>query len=257
MREYKLTYQKNIRDLGGLVGYEGKKVKYGRIFRGGFLDKVDPSDVPVLDSFKLTDIVDFRGQMEFEHRPDVQLKGVIYHNFPAMYENVSKEHFTNPDGNLIWFVEHESDGHRHMLKVYKELMTSEYGQEAYKNFFKLLLSSDDRVVYFHCSQGKDRAGLAAYLVEIALGVSHEDAKIDYLLSNIAMETKIKHLKNMLKDEPFYNPTYELKLLDVFYAKEDYLNAAIESVIKEYGDFETYLEKVLEVDLNKLRELYLE
>ena len=257
MREYKLTYQKNIRDLGGLVGYEGKKVKYGRIFRGGFLDKVDPSDVPVLDSFKLTDIVDFRGQMEFEHRPDVQLKGVVYHNFPAMYENVSKEHFTNPDGNLIWFVEHESDGHRHMLKVYKELMTSEYGQEAYKNFFKLLLSSDDRVVYFHCSQGKDRAGMAAFLFEMALGVDMETAKADYLRSNIAMAGRVEKLIELVKDKPFFNDEYKESMYSVFSAKIEYLEGAVETIIEKYQSIENYLKNVLDVDIVRLRKIYLE
>ena len=257
MREIELRYQKNVRDLGGLEGYNGRRIKKGRIFRGGFLGRVSDEDIEIINNLHLTDIIDFRGEYEFLGRKDYPFEGVIFHNFPPLQENIKKEHEHLSDANLLWFVSDFDSGHSHMYRMYSTLLICEKGIQAYKNFFKVLLEDDKRVVYFHCSQGKDRAGLAAYLVEIALGVSHEDAKIDYLLSNIAMETKIKHLKNMLKDEPFYNPTYELKLLDVFYAKEDYLNAAIESVIKEYGDFETYLEKVLEVDLNKLRELYLE
>ena len=62
--------------------------------------------------------------------------------------------------------------------------------------------------YFHCSQGKDRAGLAAYFLEIALGVSKEDALNDYFLTNEAMEIRIKNLKEQVKNEHFYNKKYE-------------------------------------------------
>ena len=58
MREIELYYQKNIRDLGGLVGFKKKKVKSGRIYRGGFLGHVNVEDVKIINSLHLTDIVD-------------------------------------------------------------------------------------------------------------------------------------------------------------------------------------------------------
>ena len=256
MREYKLHYQKNIRDLGGLIGYQGKKVKFGRIFRGGFLDRVAPEDVPILESFKLTDIVDFRGKEEFENRPDYVLKGVTYHNFPVIQEKVNKEDLHNEDGNLLWFIKDNRPGHDHMMEVYQETVTTPRGIEAYKNFFKVLLE-DNRVTYFHCSQGKDRAGIAAFLIEMALGVDLEVAKEDYLRSNLAMEHRVEMLIEQVKNKPFYDEKYKKSMYDVFSAKIEYLEATIAIINEKYGSILDYLKNVLEVDIDRLRKLYLE
>ena len=257
MRKIDLSYQKNVRDLGGLVGFNGKKVKEGRIYRGGFLGIVDEEDIKIINSLHLTDIVDFRGSVEFEHRPDYRFEGVTYHNFPSMREDVKAEKSKTEDSNLLWFLGDNTDGFAHMHNLYPELLLDEAGVSAYTKFFELLLSKDDGVFYYHCSQGKDRAGLASYLLEIALGVSEKDARSDYLLTNEAMEIKIKNLKEQLRYEHFYNETYEKALEEVFSAKEEYLDHALESVNRRYGSIENYIKDVLKVDIKKLRALYLE
>lgn len=257
MRKIDLSYQKNVRDLGGLVGFNGKKVKEGRIYRGGFLGRVSEKDIEIINSLHLTDIIDFRGSTEFERRPDYQLDGVTFHNYPSMKEDVKAEKSKTEDSNLLWFLGDNTDGFAHMYNLYPEILLDDAGLKAYTKFFELLVSKDDGVFYFHCSQGKDRAGLAAYLLEIALGVSEKDARSDYLLSNKAMESKIKNLKAMLRNEPFYNKTYEKALEEVFSAKEEYLDHALEEVNKKYGSIENYIKEVLKVDINRLRALYLE
>ena len=256
MREIELHYQKNIRDLGGLVGYKGMKVKSGRIFRGGFLDKLSEEDVLVMESLHLTDIIDFRSEKENKNRPDYYFEGVNYHNFPPLTENVKKEHQQYEDGNLLWFISPGTRGRDHMMQSYRECVTTPKAIEAYRNFFKILLM-DNRIVYFHCSQGKDRAGIASCLVEIALGISQEDALKDYLKSNKAMQKRIEVLVEMVKNKPFYNEEYHHSLLDVFSAKEEYLNAAIEEMIKMHGSVLNYIKKELKVNVTKLRKLYLE
>lgn len=257
MKKIILSYQKNIRDLGGLIGFKGKKVKEGRIFRGGYLGKVNNKDIEIINSLHLTDIIDFRGEEEFANRPDYRFDGVTYHNIPSMKADVKKEDSRNEDSNLLWFLGENTDGFAHMYNLYPELLTHDIGIGALKKFFELLVSKPNGVFYYHCSQGKDRAGLASYLLEIALGVSESDAREDYLLTNEAMEIKIKNLKEMVKNEPFYNETYEKALEEVFSAKEEYLDHALEMVKAIYGSIENYLKEVLKVDIDKLRALYLE
>ena len=120
-----------------------------------------------------------------------------------------------------------------------------------------MLSKPDGVFYFHCSQGKDRVGIAAFLLETALGVSEEVCREDYFVTNEAMEIRVKHYIEDLKCEPFYNETYEKALRDVFFAKEEYLEHALEVVKEKYGSIENYLIKELNVDIDNLRALYLE
>ena len=256
MEKIELDYQHNVRDLGGLVGYNGLKVKKGRLFRSGFLGKVSASDIEKINNLHLTDIVDFRGSIEFEHRPDYRFDGVTYHNCPPLIENINEEQKNLSDANLLWFVDDTVGGFSHMLNIYKTLLLTEEGIKAYKNFFNILLN-DDRRVLFHCSQGKDRAGLAAFLIEVALGVSLEDVKADYLLTNEAMKIKIEELLIIERKKPYYNERYHQSMIDVFSAKEEYLAATIEALTKEYGSVLNYIKKALNVDVDRLRNLYLE
>lgn len=257
MKIHGLSIQKNIRDLGGLVGYKGKTIKHRRLFRGGALNDISDKDAEILNSLHLTDIVDFRSKMEFVHRPDFIFDGVTYHNFTTFEHEHKKEDIVHDDGNLLWFMNKNDTGFKHLVRTYKDLVDSSEGQEAYRNLFKVIMSRDDAVIYFHCSQGKDRVGIASYLIESALGVSEEDKIKDYLLSNIAMDHRKDKLIESVKNRPFYNEQYKKDLLEVFSAKIEYLEEAINTINSKYGGIISYLENVLEVDINKLRKMYLE
>ena len=257
MRVYELSKQKNIRDLGGLKGYQGKTVKYGRLFRGGALDKVSQEDVEILKTLNITDIVDFRSKEEFVYRPDYWFENVKYHNFTTFEHEHKKEDIKHDDGNLLWFMDQGDTGFQHLYKTYLELVDTDEAQRAYANFFEVIMSDDKRVVYFHCSQGKDRVGLAAYFIESALGVSEEDKIEDYLLSNIAMEKRHEALINSVKDRPFYNEQYKNDLIEVFSAKLEYLKGALELINSKYGGVESYIKNVLHVDIDKFRAMFLE
>lgn len=78
-----------------------------------------------------------------------------------------------------------------LLSTYRDLVATEEGICACQNFFKVLIDYEG-VFLWRCSQGKDRAGLAAFL-EYFLGVSLEDCINNYSYTNIAMELKIKEL----------------------------------------------------------------
>ena len=257
MKIYELSHQKNIRDLGGLIGADNRPIKYGRIFRGGALNKVSEEDVEVLKSLNITDIVDFRSKDEFVHRPDYKLDNVRYHNLTTFEHEHKKEDIEHDDGNLLWFMDKGVTGFEHLLRTYKELVDTSEGQEAYRNLFKIIMADNEPVTYFHCSQGKDRVGIGAYLIESALGVDLETIKEDYLLSNVAMDKRKHTLIEGVKNRPFFNEQYKKDLLEVFSAKLEYLNAAIEVIDTKYGGVPSYLENVLNVDIKKLRDMYLE
>lgn len=256
MKTIEFTYQKNARDLGGLIGFGGKKVKYGHLFRSGLLAKVSQEDIDKIKQLGITDIVDFRGQKEFEYRPDYHFEGVRFHNFPTMAMKEDENHKENEDSNLLYFMNGSTEGKKHMMQLYRDSVSSDNGKEAYKNFFRLLQSNNGAIL-FHCSQGKDRAGLGAYFLEIALGVDEKTARDDYLRSNVAMELKIEQLKEMVKDKPYYTKEYEKALEDVFSARSEYLDEAIRTILENHKSVEEYLKKDLEVDLDLIRKKYLE
>ena len=253
---YELSFQKNIRDIGGYVGYNHRKIKTGHLIRGGHLGKISNEDAVILNSLGITDVIDFRSEDEFLGHPDFRIEGAIYHNYPLIEDKIKKEDRDNADGNLLWFVNEKDTGREHMIKSYRTLITSDIGKKSFSNFFKLIMSKNG-TFYFHCSQGKDRAGLAAYMLEIALGVSEEDALKDYLLTNKAMEIRVKYLLEIEKKKPYYSLKYEQALYDVFSAKEEFLNEALKAAKEEAGSMINYIKNILKVDIDKLREMYLE
>lgn len=256
MKKYELSFQKNIRDLGGLVGLNGRKIKYGRLYRGGALHHLNEEDVEIINSLHLTDVIDFRADDEFVHRPDYPFEGVTFHNFPVMRKKMNQEAQKHDDGNLLWFIEGNKSGFDHLRLTYVEMVDDPAGQEAYRRFFELLCQ-DHKVFYFHCSQGKDRAGLAAYLIETILGVDEKTKREDYLLSNEAMVSRADILISSVENKLFFTPEYRQSLIDVFSARIEYLDEALKVIDEKYGGIDNYIENILHVDVKRMRGLYLD
>ena len=60
---------------------------------------------------------------------------------------------------------------------------------AFRKLFALL-ENNDVPLLFHCSAGKDRSGVAAMLILLALGVPAQDVVADFALSNAYRATNI-------------------------------------------------------------------
>ena len=112
-----------------------------------------------------------------------------------------------------------------------------FNNKAFDKLFKLLLKNDGSV-YYHCSAGKDRTGIATFLIMMALDMNEEDAINEYLLSN-------KYLKNFI--DQFYlehNVSKEFqKLADkLLYVREENILLAINAIKCKYQSYDDYFEK---------------
>ena len=257
MKVVSLKYTFNTRDLGGLKGKDGRLIKSNKLFRSGSLHKLSEEDIQTLINENIKVVVDFRSEKEFIHKADVRIDGITYINLPALPKDDRDGKGKHADSNLLWLVNKESGGKKLLMNTYKNMLLTEEGKAAFKGFFKVLMENNDGAILWHCSQGKDRAGMAAYLLEYALGVSEEDRVNDYMLTNIAMEKKIKQLTPIVLKES--NGDYSLlpSLKDVFSADIDYLNEALNSINETYGSIDNLLLNELEVDIKLLQDKYLE
>ena len=246
----------NTRDLSNFKGYNGRAIKENKLIRSGHLSVLTDNDVTTLKNHDLKIVVDFRSEHEFVSRADRRIEGVTYLNFPALPKKELASSGSNADSNLLNLVNKETGGKKLLLATYKNLFLTTEGIEAYKNFFKVVSENKEGAILWHCSQGKDRAGMAAYLLEYALGVSEEDRIKDYLYTNVAMEKVIARLTPKVMKLSNNDKALLPHLYDVFTAQMDYLNAAIETINETYGSIDNYLTNVLNVDIEKLRENYL-
>ena len=69
---------RNPRDLGGYIGYQGRKVKMHRLIRSGKISNITAKDEQFLLDYGLTKIIDLRSPHECRKMPDSTLPGVEY-----------------------------------------------------------------------------------------------------------------------------------------------------------------------------------
>ena len=174
-RSYGLAGASNFRDLGGYVGHGGRHVKWGKIFRSDHLGLLTAQDTAHLASLGLARICDFRGATERQLRPSV-LPGVPVHSLAIEPTVVQALHDFAARGQGLT----EADAVQLMQQTYRDFVT--HNSPRFKQLFDHLLESDAPLV-FHCTAGKDRTGLAAALILLALGVDEATVMQDYLLTN--------------------------------------------------------------------------
>lgn len=230
----------NFRDLGGIRNTEGKYVKWGKIFRGDELHNLTESDLQYLSSIPLISIVDFRSPSEIEAAPDKNPSS-LKENYAYSIEPGNLSDFAGMNFNNLRAGEMDSM----MMQLNIQLVTDPRYIERYREFFNLLQNENDVPLLFHCTAGKDRTGMGAALVLSSLGVDEEVIYQDYLLSNQYLEEKYGKLKSEYPN-----------LAALFGVKREFLQAGIEQIKKDHGSVEKYLTDVLNVDLEKMKNMYL-
>lgn len=238
----------NVRELGGQITADGKRVRNNLLFRTGELEKATESDICRLtQEFKISCIIDFRDPGEARERPDREVPGADYICYPALPPmEQPKDRIKN--GPL-------PDAEEMFPRIYRDLAESEEAIGAYRSFFKTLLAAQGAPVLWHCRQGKDRTGIAAILLLTALGVSREACIQEYLLTNEHMLPRYKMYLTM-ETETWKRDMMKL----ISFVREDWLDEYLHIVDERFGGLERYLRDVLLVsdeDKEKLRRYYLE
>ena len=130
-----------------------------------------------------------------------------------------------------------------MMDIYERMVLDEASQRGFASFFDDVLDTPDGAVLWHCTIGKDRAGLAAMLLLHVLGASHEDILRDYEATNRYVASRTEDIMDALA-------TYHLagkldKSIQVINAADPrFLQAALDAIDREFGGLDAYVEKAL-------------
>ena len=122
------------------------------------------------------------------------------------------------------------------------------------------LENEDVPMLFHCTSGKDRTGVGAMLILLALGCSRETALKDYLETNRCRAEQLDALRENFQamggeDEE----RYELMVIQ-YGVLPKFAEAALDAIMERYGSWDRYFEQEYGLDqtrLNALRDRYLE
>ena len=165
----------NFRDLGGYPGHGGRPLRWRKLFRSAHLGGLTPQDHAQLAPLGLARTFDFRGHAERAETP-YQLPGAKQHSLaiePTLVQHMQSLAAAGQriTGELVAGL---------MQDVYRSFINEH--AHRFAELFEHLLQTDAPSV-FHCTAGKDRTGVAAALILLALGVPRELVLQDFMLTN--------------------------------------------------------------------------
>lgn len=232
----------NFRDLGGLTGKDGKKIRPFSILRSGELVKLTKDDMEILTKeYQLRTIVDLRGEKEYVEKPDDEIPGTSYHNIDIL----KKIHETGADLGSLESVQDVHGAHYHMNLLYDQMVTNEGAARGFRELLDILLEHEEGALLFHCFAGKDRTGLAAAIILTILGVSKEDILEDYLKTNELRKEENTELLEKLKTQGFSEEQCSIVEIALT-VNAEYLKTAYQATEKQYGSFYNYIKQALKV-----------
>lgn len=249
----------NFRELGGYPAAGGRPVRRGVIYRGiPTANLTSAADRALLDSLGLRFILDLRSTAEAAAQPDYVPAGARLVQLCGLCAADGHEiAFSPKDIELLLSGEPEGeDDTRFMHAMYRGML---FGNKAFRELFRALEAGETPIL-FHCSAGKDRTGVAAMLILLALGADDETICADYALTNVCRKPEIDALLAEHADEIAADPAREDFYRGMAGVMPQTARFVLSCLREKYGSAAGYLEAEFSLDtarLERLRGLYLE
>jgi protein-tyrosine phosphatase len=242
----------NFRDFGGYPAEDGWVVRRGLLFRSGALGALTGQDYEQLNILGIRLICDLRSSVEMAHQSPC---------WPALFRpevmhlDINADLRTGQAGMLEILRDSPSEAcaQEVMRHTYREIVLAL--QPHLAQFFSRLADENGAPVIVHCTAGKDRTGVVAALVQLALGVPREHVLADYLLTARRIDQAwLEAMIGELMLRTFGTCLSPESLSAVAGVRESYLDAALDLIADTYGSLDGYL-SAAGVDAVMLRQLH--
>lgn len=179
---------RNFRDLGGYAAADGRRVRWGRLYRSGVMTGLTAGDLSYLSALGIESVCDLREARERQAEPS-PFSGLGAPDISAFgYEmDLASLRPLLAAQTREEAVAAFADGYVHMLSLLSEHFT---------DMFRRMVEGETPLA-INCSAGKDRTGVASALLLSVLGVSRESVIADYALSErfVPVDTYERVLRN--------------------------------------------------------------
>jgi len=255
-RKLPFTGAHNFRDLGGYKTEDGRRIKWGKIYRSDNLHSLTDEDVKYLSRLNIKSVVDFRSDEERESEPDRLTPGMTQVLLPIKFQpkELDDETLKNLMENLTFGTLDSSN----LLVDFNIVIVKDFADE-YKKFFRHVIENNAEPIVFHCTAGKDRAGFASAMILTVLGVPREKVIEDYLLTNTYVKDHVDSEMLEIELKTFFRADTD-NLRKINLVAERYIQAAFDTIDSEWGGMDNYISGPLsltEEDILKLQDFYLE
>lgn len=257
----------NARELGGYRSADGRAVRRGLLLRSAAPVGATEADRRRLrDVYNLTLVLDLRlGYERATSVPtDLSFATVrpvgILDEERIMRELRGASEQIGADASPATIITMAVDQGIVSDAMYVDFLEGECGKRGYATVLRSLLAQPEgEALLFHCTQGKDRTGLAAMLILSALGVGEETILFDFLLTNTFNAELIARERRMLVDYgiPADQMDRYMHGFDQVFAST--MRTALGHLEREYGSVWGYIRGELgvsEAERAELRRRYL-
>lgn len=222
----------NFRDLGGYQTLDGRSVKWGLVFRSDSLASLTNRDQAFLRQMGIKLVCDFRTLAEANKAPG-RFPGdgpekylnlpIVYGEFDSLtaFERMKK-------GDISWLTK------EFVIKGY--IKSIDTCADKWEQVFNHLAKKENRPIVLHCTAGKDRSGICAALILLALGVPEETVINDHGLSNVFLAEVLEQFYERIRS---FGIDTE-KAAPYFTAPQYCIVSVINHIRNTYGSIVKYL-----------------
>ena len=234
----------NFRDVS-----VGSKMKKNLLFRCAKLSTLNDRDICVLENLNPHAIIDFRDPKEIKKAPDNLSAKLLekYINLPISASTLSRMAAQKEiDGDSVESYEKVmEDSYRMYINNHKVVWTK---------FFEILLKSKKLPIIFHCSAGKDRTGIASFMIQSIFKNPMDLIFENYLISNDLLTIKAATAEQSTNSSNQDSLVTKNMLSTLGKVQQSYLNAAIDEIDKKYSSLENYFISQLGLKVNDIQKL---
>ena len=225
----------NFRDMGGLSTPNGP-IRAGKIFRTAVFTPKGKADRQYIEAMHLDEVVDFRTIAESTEKPDKLPQGVVHVNASIFGESDSNG--IAPTGAAIRSFLRMTDK---QLDVVRDFVRRQYTEmpfsAGYAELFRLM--DEGKTFAFHCTAGKDRTGVGAMLIELALGRTFDQCHAEYMASNDYRADETRRICRLVR--LVSHKDYILRFTHDMITVHDYLfDTAKQAILSAYPDVDAFL-----------------
>jgi protein-tyrosine phosphatase len=239
----------NFRDLGGYLTKDGRRIKRGLIFRAGMLSRLTESDLQIIENLGIKLVCDLRTLEETQAYPNR-----LPQSTPPQYIHLPLD--TN-DRSLkrlrALLFQHHLMGDV-VNDVYTRVMVDN-NAEVIGQALNHLADVGNLPAIIHCTAGKDRTGITAALLLLALGVPDETVCADYSLTNLYYDDIAQVTVELIKRLPRILRRVKLDHIQpLLTADPAVMQTTINHIRAMYGSVEAYLRDKAGVDADIIARL---
>ena len=258
-RHVALLGASNVRDISGYETTDGRRVSWGKVYRGDSLSSLTDEDVNKFSTLGIRTVVDFRSDAELnQDGPD---------RLPADAENIRMPMlddstrtisdaftaaFSAGDPSLLEPLLGDGKAQEISEHAFEKMLDDPVSMTAVGDTIRLIADDEDRSVLYHCTGGKDRTGVATAIWLGVLGVPDETIVDDFVLSNDFIRAK-----NDARYERLTEHGFDLALVTPFIEQRPVqILLMLDRVQKDFAGWDEFANTVLRLDsatMGKLRD----